>query len=163
MTNADSPDDAADSLVVECDIAEPLGKVWRALTVPDLLAASLRPNDIRPEIGRRFAFQAPGAKAGGTPRELLAVEPNRLIRYRWRSAESERVQDSLKKAGVEFRLWYGAGLQRQTYFANSRSGDLSVTENIAPCLLGLPIAPDLSEAMVSRVVSGLLAGLAGDR
>ena len=90
MTKSDARDDAADSIVVECDLAEPPEKVWRALTVPDLLAAWLMPNDIRPEIGRRFTLQAPGAKADGTQCEVLAVEPNRLISYRWRSADSER-------------------------------------------------------------------------
>ena len=90
MTNSDARDDTADSIVVECDLAEPPEKVWRALTVPDLLAAWLMPNDIRPETGRRFTLQAPGAKADGTQCEVLAVEPNRLISYRWRSADSER-------------------------------------------------------------------------
>jgi uncharacterized protein YndB with AHSA1/START domain len=90
MTNADAPDDAADSVIVECDLAEPPEKVWRALTVPDLLAAWLMPNDIRPEIGRRFILQAPGAKTDGTQCEVLAVEPHRLISYRWRSADCER-------------------------------------------------------------------------
>jgi uncharacterized protein YndB with AHSA1/START domain len=90
MTSSDARDDAEDSIVVECDLAEPPEKVWRALTVPDLLAAWLMPNDIRPEPGRRFTLRAPGAKAGGTQCEVLAVEPNRLISYRWRSADRER-------------------------------------------------------------------------
>jgi len=76
------------------------------------------------------------------------------------SFESGSVQDSLQRCGVDYRLWYGTGVQRQTYFANSPCGDLKVTESIAPCLLGLPMAPDLSEAIISRIVSALLAGFA---
>ena len=71
------------------------------------------------------------------------------------SAESERVQESLRRCGVDFRLWYGTGLQQQTYFLNSRRGDLTVTESIAPCLLGLPMAPDMTATMTARVVRGL--------
>jgi dTDP-4-amino-4,6-dideoxygalactose transaminase len=74
--------------------------------------------------------------------------------------ESRRVQDSLREHDVEFRLWYGAGLQRQSYFANSEHADLSVTEAIAPCLLGLPMAADLPDESIARVISALLAGLA---
>jgi dTDP-4-amino-4,6-dideoxygalactose transaminase len=74
------------------------------------------------------------------------------------SAESERVQDSLRRFGVDFRLWYGIGLHGQTHFSNSQRGDLSVTEGIAPCLLGLPMAPDMTEATIARVVRALASG-----
>jgi dTDP-4-amino-4,6-dideoxygalactose transaminase len=71
------------------------------------------------------------------------------------SAESERVQAGLRRSGVDFRFWYGVGLQQQTYFSNSQRGDLSVTEKLAPCLLGLPMAPDMTEATVAHIVSAL--------
>jgi uncharacterized protein YndB with AHSA1/START domain len=54
MNHQDGP---AESIVVECDLPEPPEKVWRALTVPELLAAWLMPNDIRAEVGSRFSFQ----------------------------------------------------------------------------------------------------------
>ncbi|PAP93255.1 SRPBCC family protein [Mesorhizobium wenxiniae] len=72
---------AADSIEFECELPEPPEKVWRALTVPDLLAAWMMPNDIKPEIGGRFAF----AKADGQIEcEILDAEPERLLRYSWR-------------------------------------------------------------------------------
>jgi dTDP-4-amino-4,6-dideoxygalactose transaminase len=72
--------------------------------------------------------------------------------FRCRStAESERIQASLRRGGIGFRLWYGAGLQSQTYFVTARRSDLSVTESVAPCLLGLPMALDMTEAMIARV------------
>lgn len=72
---------AADPIEFECELPEPPEKVWRALTVPDLLAAWMMPNDIKPEIGGRFAF----AKADGQIEcEVLDAEPERLLRYSWR-------------------------------------------------------------------------------
>ncbi|MGX9119342.1 SRPBCC family protein [Mesorhizobium sp. BHbsci] len=74
-------DMAADSIEFECELPDPPEKVWRALTVPDLLAAWMMPNDIKPEIGSRFAF----AKAGAPIEcEILDAEPERLLRYSWR-------------------------------------------------------------------------------
>lgn len=75
----------SESVIVDCDLAEPPEKVWRALTVPELLAIWLMPNDFAPEVGRDFTFR-PG---DGTDIacEVLAVEENRMIRYSWREAE----------------------------------------------------------------------------
>ncbi|RWK65912.1 SRPBCC domain-containing protein [Mesorhizobium sp.] len=81
MTAKQHLDMAADSIEFECELPEPPEKVWRALTVPDLLAAWMMPNDIKPEIGGRFAF----AKADGQIEcEILDAEPERLLRYSWR-------------------------------------------------------------------------------
>ncbi|QIA23403.1 SRPBCC domain-containing protein [Mesorhizobium sp. AA22] len=81
MTAKQHSDMAADSIEFECELPDPPEKVWRALTVPDLLAAWMMPNDIKPEIGSRFAF----AKAGAPIEcEILNAEPERLLRYSWR-------------------------------------------------------------------------------
>ena len=83
QSHADSEAAAAapDAIEFECDLPEPPEKVWRALTVPDLLAAWMMPNDIRPEIGNRFAFAGPDA---AIECEILDAEPGRLLRYSWR-------------------------------------------------------------------------------
>lgn len=73
--------EAADTIAFECELAEPPEKVWRALTVPELLAAWMMPNDIKPEIGSRFAFAGPDAPIEC---EILDAEPGRLLRYSWR-------------------------------------------------------------------------------
>lgn len=57
------------AVVTECDLPEAPDKVWKALTVPKLLAAWL-PDAVDSEI--------------------LAAEPNRLLRYRWRGREEDR-------------------------------------------------------------------------
>lgn len=70
----------------ECELPDPPEKVWRALTVPDLLAAWMMPNDITPEVGKRFAFSAPE-----TPIEceVLDAEPGKRLRYSWRERPAD--------------------------------------------------------------------------
>ncbi|TGU66286.1 ATPase, partial [Mesorhizobium sp. M1C.F.Ca.ET.144.01.1.1] len=72
---------ACDAIEFECELAEPPEKVWRALTVPELLTAWMMPNDIVPETGGRFAFAGPDAPIEC---EILDAEPERLLRYSWR-------------------------------------------------------------------------------
>jgi uncharacterized protein YndB with AHSA1/START domain len=60
---------ASNSVVTECDLADAPEKVWRALTVPKLLAEWL------PE-----AVQS----------EILEAKPNRLLRYRWAGGEQDK-------------------------------------------------------------------------
>lgn len=57
------------AVVTECELPETPDKVWKALTVPKLLAAWL-PDAVDSEI--------------------LAAEPNRLLRYRWPAKEADR-------------------------------------------------------------------------
>ncbi|RUY14882.1 SRPBCC domain-containing protein, partial [Mesorhizobium sp. M7A.F.Ca.CA.004.12.1.1] len=85
--------DAPDALEFEYELAEPPEKVWRALTIPELLAAWMMPNDISPEIGNRFAFAGPD-----TPIEceILDAEPEKLLRYSWREQPGDAArQDPL--------------------------------------------------------------------
>jgi len=97
MKQETTPKDTRESVVVECDLAEPPAQVWRALTEPALLAAWLMPNDIRPEIGARFTFQADAETGSGTIEcEVLAAEPEHLLRYSWRGDDAGR--DSADRA-----------------------------------------------------------------
>ena len=105
MTQKTQPDDATESIVVECDLPEPPAQVWRALTEPDLLSAWLMPNDIRPEVGARFTFQADTEAGGPIECEVLAVEPPRLLRYSWRGGEDKRdASESALDSTVTFVL-----------------------------------------------------------
>ncbi len=61
--------DSPDAVITECDLPEAPEKVWKALTVPELLAAWL------PEV---------------VECEILAAEPDRLLCYRWRAAGQDR-------------------------------------------------------------------------
>ncbi|MCX7041900.1 MAG: DegT/DnrJ/EryC1/StrS family aminotransferase [Gammaproteobacteria bacterium] len=76
--------------------------------------------------------------------------------------QAHRVQQSLDRNGVEYRHWYGQGLHHQSYYADSLRDALPVTDAITPCLLGLPMAPDLDEQTVARVVRALHDGLVAE-
>ncbi|MDX8493169.1 SRPBCC domain-containing protein [Mesorhizobium sp. VK22B] len=72
-------------LSFECELPDPPEKVWRALTEPELLAAWMMPNDMKPETGKRFAFAGPDAPIEC---EVLDAKPGRLLRYSWRERPS---------------------------------------------------------------------------
>jgi dTDP-4-amino-4,6-dideoxygalactose transaminase len=65
--------------------------------------------------------------------------------------ESRRVQRNLATDRIGVRLWYGDGLHRQPHFDSCRRTDLDVTDLLAPLILGLPMAVDLSELAIERV------------
>jgi uncharacterized protein YndB with AHSA1/START domain len=82
------------TIVLECDLPEPPQKVWKALTVPELLAQWLMPNDMRPEKGATFSFHG---KASGTTSEridcrVLEIKPHRLLKLSWH-ADAGPLQD----------------------------------------------------------------------
>ncbi len=80
--------------------------------------------------------------------------------YRCRNAaEAARVVAGLARQGVDTRQWYGRGLHHQTYFRDLPRDDLKATDAILPSLIGLPMAPDLPDAQISRVVAALAANL----
>ncbi|BCG88118.1 ATPase [Mesorhizobium sp. 113-3-9] len=100
--NAESQSEAAsDALEFEYDLAEPPEKVWRALTVPELLAAWMMPNDITPEIGNRFAFAGTDA---AIECEILDAEPERLLRYSWREQADDPARRDPLDSVVTFTL-----------------------------------------------------------
>lgn len=60
--------------------------------------------------------------------------------------------DTLDRAGIETRLWWGEGCHRMPAFQGfGRLGELSNTESVANKTLGLPFARDISEAQVNRI------------
>ena len=75
------------SIAFECDLPEPPEKVWRALTTPEIVSEWLLPTDFRPEAGKKFGFSDPSAN-GLIECEVLAVEPQRSIRFSWRDSRA---------------------------------------------------------------------------
>jgi dTDP-4-amino-4,6-dideoxygalactose transaminase len=69
--------------------------------------------------------------------------------------EASGVLRTFEESNIESRLWYGHGLHRQPYYANVSHDSLPVTERIAPLTIALPVALDLSEATVERVVEAI--------
>lgn len=73
--------------------------------------------------------------------------------------EAESVRAALAAIGADCRRWYGRGLHHHGYYADLPRDDLPVTDRLAPGLLGLPLAPDLAESTVSRIVAALSEGV----
>lgn len=77
------------TVVVERDLPHPPEKIWRALTQPHLIAEWLMQNDFKAEVGHKFNLRTtPYANWNGViDSEVLAIEPNRALTYRWDSGE----------------------------------------------------------------------------
>lgn len=75
------------SAVVEREFAHPPEKLWRALTQPHLIAEWLMKNDFKPDVGHRFNLS--GEWGGTLDCEVLVVEPNRTLSYRWDFAHED--------------------------------------------------------------------------
>jgi uncharacterized protein YndB with AHSA1/START domain len=88
-------------ITVECGLDEPPEKVWRALTVPELVADWLGAEPADRE-------SAPGEKTY----EIVETRPYSRLRYRWRDNADESLSDSFvtielaprEDGGTWFRL-----------------------------------------------------------
>jgi dTDP-4-amino-4,6-dideoxygalactose transaminase len=69
--------------------------------------------------------------------------------------EALAAECALNKHNIDCRRWYGTGVQDQTYFATLSRDQLDVTHYVLPQLIGLPVAPDLAEVEINRVVEAL--------
>jgi uncharacterized protein YndB with AHSA1/START domain len=71
--------------MVERELAAPPEKLWRALTQPHLIEEWLMKNDFKPVEGHRFNLsrQATPEVNVVIDCEVLTVEPNKTLSYRW--------------------------------------------------------------------------------
>jgi uncharacterized protein YndB with AHSA1/START domain len=76
------------SVVVEREISHPPEKVWRALTQPLLIEEWLMKNDFKPVVGHRFNLRADW---GAVDCEVLTIEPNKTLSYKWDAMGLESV------------------------------------------------------------------------
>lgn len=76
------------SVAFECDLPEPVEKVWRALTTREIVSEWLLPNDLKPEMGARFTLSEPDREPIDC--EIVSIEEQRSIRFGWRDAEARR-------------------------------------------------------------------------
>ncbi len=68
------------SVILERELPYPPGKIWRALTQPELMEEWLMKTDFQPVVDHRFHFSADW---GGVDCQVLAVEPHRRLAYSW--------------------------------------------------------------------------------
>ena len=77
------------------------------------------------------------------------------------AAERDRVQASLKSAGVPTAIYYPRPLHRQPAYRDQHDGAaLPVSDDLAERILALPIHPDLTEADAAHICDSLLAAVA---
>jgi dTDP-4-amino-4,6-dideoxygalactose transaminase len=77
------------------------------------------------------------------------------------STEAACVQHVLRRDKIDWRLCYGHGLQTEGYFANFPQERLHITTELMPSLLGLPMAPDLTDEQIAGVVACISAAVLG--
>jgi Uncharacterized conserved protein len=75
------------TVVVEREIAQPAGKIWKALTQSHLISEWLMANDFKAEVGHRFKLR--GEWGGVLDCEVLAIEPERSLSYTWDHANDD--------------------------------------------------------------------------
>ncbi len=112
-----------ETIVITCDqfLTHSPEDVWRALTDPDVLARWWVPGDIRAEVGHRFSLDM--GKWGQQPCEVTAVEPGRMIAYRFGGGSLDTtITWRLESEGTGTRLFLehagfdlGSPLGRQAY------------------------------------------------
>ena len=95
----------AERIELEHVYAQPPAAVWRALTEPELVARWWAAGDVRPIVGHRFELDM--GKWGKQPCEVLEVEPERLLRYRFSAGRLDTIVTwrlAPEGAGTRLRL-----------------------------------------------------------
>ncbi|MER7706822.1 SRPBCC domain-containing protein [Kitasatospora sp. NPDC097605] len=80
-----------ENAVIRCErfLPHPPAEVWTALTDPDALARWWAPGDIAPVVGHRFTLDM--GNWGKQPCEVTAMEPGRLLSYRFAEGSLDTV------------------------------------------------------------------------
>jgi uncharacterized protein YndB with AHSA1/START domain len=73
------------SVVIEKELPYPPEKIWRALTQGSLIKEWLMDNDFEPVVGHKFNFRSTPVPNwnGIIDSEVLVVEPNKKLSYKW--------------------------------------------------------------------------------
>src|SRR5271154_3657652 len=116
------------SLVIEREMAHPPEKIWRALTQSPLIEEWLMKNDFQPVVGHRFNFRSTPAPNwnGVIDGEVVVVEPNSRLAYRWGSMGMMSVVTwtlTPTKGGTHVRMEQtGFGSEEDNYYKGASYG-----------------------------------------
>jgi len=132
----------ATTATIEADqfLGHPPATVWRALTDPALISRWMMPTDFVAEVGHRFTYDM--GSWGLTHCEVLALEPERLLRISWVNAPLDTtVTWRLEPEGTGTRLFVEhAGFdlddpqQRFAFDGMSEGWRSDVAERLDACL-----------------------------
>lgn len=75
----------------EADFPFPIETIWQAMTDSEWLAVWFFPNDIQPVLGHKFTIWGRPIERwdGEFKCEVLQVEPNKLLKFRWIGGHEE--------------------------------------------------------------------------
>ena len=79
--------------MIEKELPYPPERIWRALTEGSLIQEWLLDNDFEPVVGHNFQFRFPPMPNwnGVIDSEVLVVEPNQTLSYKWDSLGLESI------------------------------------------------------------------------
>lgn len=143
--------------VRDCSMPGTNGKMSEYHAAVGLAELDDWPEKLRNWLAVAEAYRRQMSDAGITASFYAAPEiaPNyALFRCRM-SSTAGHVADTLTEHGIDFRFWYGAGVHRQTYYGSLSRDALPNAEELASCLFGLPVAPDLPTGAIARVVEAV--------
>jgi uncharacterized protein YndB with AHSA1/START domain len=131
------------SLVLEREFPHAPEKLWRALTESNLIQQWLMANDFEPTVGRAFTLRStpvPGWN-GLIDCEVLAIEPQRQLKYTWSSmGMTSTVSFTLTAtaAGTHLRLEQsGFPSTDSAYYKGANYGWQSFLGKLEPVVAGL--------------------------
>lgn len=123
------------SVIVEREIPYPPERIWRALTQPHLIEEWLMKNDFKPDVGARFNLTADW---GGVDCEVVTVEPNRTLSYRWDTKDLRSVVTwtlTHTDAGTVLRMEQtGFRTDQEPYYRGAIIGWKRFFDNLEQCL-----------------------------
>jgi dTDP-4-amino-4,6-dideoxygalactose transaminase len=114
--------------------------------------------DTQADLARRVEHYRSAAQAAGlADRFVLAPDvASSYVLFRCHSGdEAQRVRAQLDAGNIDHRLWYGAGVVGNQWYAAAAADPTPHADGFAGLVLGLPMAPDLTDDDIARVVSAL--------
>lgn len=93
QTEGSTVSDVCETRVIEteAELEHPTDTVWRAMTDSEWLAVWFFPNDIQPNVGHKFTIWGRPIERwdGEFKCEVLAVDPGKLLKFRWYGGHEE--------------------------------------------------------------------------